>query len=44
MKADISSGTASVIVAVIGLIEIVTIKFLDDYLKQREREQSREKK
>jgi hypothetical protein len=41
MKADMSSGTASVVVAVIGLISVVTSTLLDDYLKRREREQEK---
>jgi hypothetical protein len=41
MKADMSSGTASVIVALIGLFGMVTSKFVDDYLTRRERGQAK---
>lgn len=42
MKADMSDGAASVVVAVIGLISMVATSLLDDYLKRCERERERE--
>jgi hypothetical protein len=41
MKADMSSGTASVLVALIGLFGMLSSKVLDDYLKERKREQAK---
>ncbi len=36
-RTSISTGTASVIVALVGLVGTLAGKFLDDYLKRRER-------